>query len=57
MLNGFIDGYLYRSGRMNSTLPFDELRQRSWINEVAQTAPNTEDFPQRIRANLPTVNP
>jgi len=57
VLNGFIDGYLYRSGRMNSTLPFDELRQRSWINEAAQAAPNTEDFPQRIRANLPTVHP
>ena len=27
-LNGFIDGYLYNSGRLNSPLPFDELRRR-----------------------------
>jgi len=57
VLNGLIDGYLYRSGRLNSDLPFDELRRRSWINEVAQAAGNTEDFYQRIRANLPTINP
>ena len=54
-LNGFIDGYLYASGRLSSTLPFDELRRRSWINDAAQAAGNTEDFPQRIRASLPTV--
>jgi len=57
VLNGLIDGYLYRSGRLNSTLPFDELRRRSWVNEAAQAAPDTEDFPQRIRANHPTASP
>ncbi|HEY5895084.1 MAG TPA: DUF4105 domain-containing protein [Chthoniobacterales bacterium] len=57
LLNGFIDGYLYASGRMNSTLPFDELRRRSWINDAAQVAGNAEDFSQRIRASLPTVRP
>jgi hypothetical protein len=57
LLNGFIDGYLYASGRLSSPLPFDELRRRSWINEVAQRAGNTEDFSQRIRATLPTIGP
>ena len=56
-LNGLIDGYLYASGGIKSTLPFDELRQRSWINNAAQGAGNTEDFSQRIRASLPTVGP
>jgi hypothetical protein len=56
-LNGFIDGYLYASGRLSSTLPFDELRRRSWINDAAQGAGNAEDFSQRIRAFLPTVRP
>jgi len=55
ILNGLIDGYLYASGRMNSTLPFPELRRRSWINETAQGAGNTDDFSQKIRASLPTV--
>ena len=56
-LNGLIDGYLYASGGIKSTLPFAELRQRSWINNAAQGAGNTEDFSQRIRASLPTVRP
>jgi hypothetical protein len=54
-LNGLIDSYLYYSGRVDTTLPFDELRRRSLINEAAQTADGAADFPQRIRAALPTV--
>jgi hypothetical protein len=53
--NGLIDGYLYYSGRVDTTLPFDELRRRSRINETAQAADGTPDFSQRIRAHLPTV--
>jgi len=55
LLNGLIDGYLYWSGRMNSTLPFGELRQRSLINEAAQAADGAADFSDRIRAQLPTM--
>jgi hypothetical protein len=54
LLNGLIDGYLYAAGHLSSTLPFDELRRRSWINEVAQAAGTGEDFWQKIRAALPT---
>ena len=57
LLNGLIDGYLYASGRMSSALPFSELRRRSWINDAAQRAGNTEDFPRRIRVSLPTMQP
>lgn len=57
LLNGFIDGYLYNSGRLDSTLPFDELRRRSWINDAARAAGNADDFPKRIRASLPTIHP
>jgi hypothetical protein len=56
LLNGLIDGYLYFSGRMNSTLPFDELRRRSLINETAQAADGATDFSDRIRASLPTMS-
>jgi hypothetical protein len=53
--NGLFDSYLYRSGRVDTTLPFDELRRRSQINEAAQAADGAPDFSERIRASLPTV--
>jgi hypothetical protein len=55
LFNGLIDSYLYHSGRVDTTLPFDELRRRSLINEVAQAADGAPDFSERIRASLPTV--
>jgi hypothetical protein len=55
VLNGLADSYLYRSGRVDTTLPFHELRRRSMINEAAQAADGASDFSQRIRASLPTV--
>ena len=55
LLNGLIDSYLYHSGRVDTTLPFPELRRQSLINEAAQQAGDAADFPERIRANLPTT--
>jgi uncharacterized protein DUF4105 len=55
LLNGLIDSYLYHSGRVDTTLPFDELRRRSQINEAAQAADGAPDFSERIRASLPTI--
>jgi hypothetical protein len=55
LLNGMIDSYLYHSGRVDTTLPFDELRRRSLINEAAQAADDAPDFSDRIRASLPTI--
>ena len=53
LLNGFIDGYLYDSGRIDTSLPYEELRRRSLINEAAQAADDAPDFSERIRASLP----
>ena len=53
LLNGLIDSYLYHSGRINTDLPFDELRERSLINQAAQAADGAPDFSDRIRASLP----
>jgi len=53
LLNGLIDSYLYHSGRVNTDLPFEELRRRSLINEVAQAADKAPDFSDRIRASVP----
>jgi hypothetical protein len=55
LLNGMIDSYLYHSGRVDTTLPFDELRRRSRINEAAEAADDAPDFSDRIRASLPTI--
>ena len=55
LLNGMIDSYLYHSGRVDTTLPFDELRRRSLINEAAQAAGDAPDFSDRIRAPIPTI--
>jgi len=55
LLNGLFDSYLYHSGRVDTTLPFDELRRRSQINEAAQAADGAPDFSERIRASLPTI--
>jgi hypothetical protein len=55
LLNGLIDSYLYHSGRIDTTLPFDELRQRSLINEAVRKADGAPDFSTRIRASLPTM--
>jgi Domain of unknown function (DUF4105) len=57
IFNGLIDSYLYASGRLDTSLPFDELRQRSLINkdaEAADSAPEPE-FSQRIRESLPKI--
>jgi hypothetical protein len=56
LLNGLIDDYLYVSGRVNTSLPFEELRRRSLINETAQAAYGAGDFSERIRASLPTAH-
>jgi hypothetical protein len=55
LLNGLVDSYLYYSGRIDTTLPFDELRRRSQINDAAQAADGAPNFSQRIRASLPTM--
>ena len=57
VFNGLIDGYLYQSGRVDTSLPFDELRRRSLINEAAEAVDGAPepDFSLRIRASLPTV--
>jgi hypothetical protein len=55
LLNGWSDHYLYTTGRLvDAGLPFEELRQRSRINEAAQSAGDAGDFSARIRASAPT---
>ena len=57
LLNGFTDRYLYSTGRVNTSLPFNELRRRSRITEVSKQAGNVPDFSPRIRTALPASDP
>jgi hypothetical protein len=53
VLNGWIDSYLYYSGRVDTTLPFAELRRRALINAAAKAAGDGPDFSEKIREGLP----
>ncbi|MGH2500827.1 MAG: hypothetical protein ACRDF0_12170, partial [Candidatus Limnocylindria bacterium] len=53
LLSGYFPEYVYKEGRLDTALPFDELRKRSRINAVAEAADAVPDFSQRIRADLP----
>src|ERR1700758_5766496 len=55
LFNGLIDSYLYHSGRVDTSLPFDELRRRSLIDDAAPAADDAPDFSKRIRVDLPTI--
>ena len=57
LLNGYVDGYLYASGRVDTTLPLAELRERSRITDVSRAAGDVQDYSTRIRANLPRPEP
>lgn len=56
LLNGLIDGYLYDTGRIDTSLPFEELRSRSRINDAGKEAEDTPDFSSRIRRGLPGMS-
>jgi hypothetical protein len=53
LLSGYFPEYAYEEGRLDTDLPFAELRKRSRINAVAEAADAAPDFSQRIRADLP----
>jgi hypothetical protein len=57
LFNGYSDRGLYRAGLLDPTLPFAQLRQRAWINKLAQAADDAPDFSQRIRASLSSEHP
>jgi Domain of unknown function (DUF4105) len=53
LLSGYVPEYLYEQGRLDSSVPFEELRRRALINPLAQAADDAADFSQRIRASSP----
>jgi hypothetical protein len=53
LLSGYTPAYVYESGRIDQSLPFEELKRRSLVNAAAQAADQAPDFSRRIRAGLP----
>ena len=53
LLPGYTPAYVYESGRIDQSLPFEELKRRSLVNAAAQAADQAPDFSRRIRAGLP----
>ena len=52
--NGHLDRMLYERGRLDTSLPFEELRARSDVTERAQACGARADFSRCIREGLPT---
>jgi len=55
IVNGYLDQLGYERGSIDTSLPFDELRQKSHINEKGKAAGNSPDFSRLIREGLPTA--
>lgn len=53
LASGYAPEYAYENGRLDRSLSFEELKERSRINAAARTADQAPDFSQRIRAGLP----
>ena len=49
LVSGHVPEYLYESGRLDTRVPFPELRRRAHINVRAQAADAAADFSRRIR--------
>jgi len=55
--NGYIDEMLYERGRLDRSLPFTELKKKSYINKLAKAADKSSDFSRLIRVGLPGMEP
>lgn len=56
ILNGFAPDHAYTTGVLDTTLPFDELKRRSRINDRARAAGGAADFSASIREGLPGMD-
>lgn len=53
LLSGYAPEYAYEQGRLDQSLPFEELKRRAHINAAARAADQAPDFSRRIRADMP----
>lgn len=50
LVSGYGPEYLYDLGRLDTSVSFDELKRRGYVNPVARALGNAPDFSRRIRA-------
>jgi hypothetical protein len=53
LVNGHADEMLYERGRIDTSLPFAELKRRSLVNPRAEAAERDPEFSRRIREGVP----
>ncbi len=53
LLNGKSDEYAYEHGRLAGDLPFEQLKEKAHINDVARSVGTAEDFSALIRLGRP----
>jgi Domain of unknown function (DUF4105) len=56
LLSGHAAEYVYERGRLDTSLPFEELQRRSRINDAARAADRAPDFSRRIREGRPGLD-
>jgi len=54
LASGYVPDYLYQAGRLDTSIPFPELKRRVHVNARAQAADAAADFSHRIRASPAT---
>ncbi len=57
LLSGHTPAYAYEMGRLDTRLPFPELRKLGHVNARAWAADQATDFSQQIRQGLPAPRP
>lgn len=55
LLSGYTPEYGYSKGRLDRSLPFEELKRRSLVNTAGKAADQAPDFSRRIRAGMPGI--
>jgi hypothetical protein len=53
-LSGYAPQYAYELGALDTRIPFEELKRRSYINPKAQAIGNDPDFSRKIREGIPS---
>jgi hypothetical protein len=53
LVSGYVPEYLYNIGRLDNSLPFDELQRRAHVNARARAADQAADFSRQIRVESP----
>lgn len=57
IINGFLPGYLYDHGAVDTSISLDELIERAKISEKARAAGDSPDFSRLIRVGVPAPHP